>query len=53
MSYSDLETRLRDLPMTWYPALIKTMVEAAISKGVFLPGGATEFVRKIEQAARP
>ena len=46
--YEQIKNEISDLPQTWYPALLKTMVESAISKKVFLPGGATEFVRKIE-----
>lgn len=47
-SFKDLNESLKDLPVTWYPALLKTLVEEAIKKNTFVPGGATEFVRKIE-----
>jgi len=48
MTYQEIKNEISDLPPTWYPALLMHMVKTAISKNVFLPGGATEFVRKIE-----
>lgn len=47
--YDDLRDSLQKLPMTWYPALIKTMIEAAYHKKVFIKGGASNFVKKIEK----
>jgi hypothetical protein len=46
--YEDLCNGLKDLPQTWYPALLITMVEAAYSKRVFVPGGASSLIRKAE-----
>lgn len=47
--YADLRDGLMDLPMTWYPALIITMIKSAYIKKVFKKGGASEFVRTIEK----
>jgi hypothetical protein len=35
LSFVDLEQELRDAPMTWIPALLTVIVEAAIRKKVF------------------
>jgi len=51
MTYNDLAAELKDAPMTWYPALITIAIEAAIAKGVFMPGGVASFVKRIEQLA--
>lgn len=48
-SYEDLVAYLREQPMTWYPALIVEMVEAAYKKKVFLPGGASTIIAKWEE----
>ncbi len=48
-SYAQLRDKLADLPMTWYPDLIRTVIEAALAKGSFHPiMGASEFVRSVE-----
>lgn len=44
VDYDDLVEGLSDLPITWYPALIKKMVEVAYEKKVFLKGGASLFI---------
>jgi hypothetical protein len=49
MTYNELKEALRDAPMTWCPALLQTLVETAIAKGCFVPGGATRFVDGIER----
>lgn len=49
MSYSELESSLRGLPPTWYPALIKCAIEESIAKKVWVKGGATNFVRSLEK----
>lgn len=51
ISYEDLRKSLGELPVTWYPDLIRAMVQAAIKKGVFLKGGATRFVAQVEKDA--
>ena len=43
--YEDLSEGLRNLPMTWYPALILTMVKAAYKKNVFQPNQASTLIR--------
>lgn len=48
MTYDELNSELQNLPQTWYPALLLVMVEAAISKRVFVRGGVTRFVHSIE-----
>lgn len=48
LSYKELEEELKNLPMTFYPALIAIMIESAIDKKVFVEGGATNFVKRIE-----
>ncbi|MFH1984795.1 MAG: hypothetical protein ABIL58_23385 [Pseudomonadota bacterium] len=50
--YQDLKAGLTTLPLTWYPALIKLLVETACRKGVFVPGGAAEFVGRIDTVAQ-
>ncbi len=47
-NYAELREKLSDLPATWYPDLIRTMIEAAIAKKVFKPGGATIFVAQMD-----
>lgn len=51
LSYAEIKALISDLPLTWYPDLLKTLVETSIAKGCWLPGGATAFVGKIESAA--
>lgn len=47
--YEKLRAMLEDLPMTWYPDLLRAMTEAAYKKNVFVPGGASNFVREVEK----
>lgn len=47
--YEELDAYLKEMPMTWYPALIKTMIEAAHAKKVFRVGRAHHFVKAIEE----
>jgi hypothetical protein len=47
--YNDLKNGLKNLPMTWYPALILEMVKAAYKKNVYLPGGASKNIKQAEQ----
>jgi hypothetical protein len=48
-NYEELRSYLEDLPLTWYPDLLRAMVEAAYNKDVFMPGGASKFVEHIER----
>ena len=47
--FSDLRDLLMDIPMTWYPALIKTMIKQAYLKKVFVKGGASQFIKNVEK----
>ena len=47
--YNDLKKGLKNLPMTWYPSLIREMIKAAYRKGVYLPGGASKNIKQAEQ----
>ncbi len=49
-NYEDLRTQLGQLPSTWYPDLIRALVEAAYKKNVFVPGGASRLVHGFEKA---
>lgn len=42
--YEKVERIVRNLPMTWYPALLLVMVKAAYEKRVFRPGKAGRFI---------
>lgn len=49
IEYEELRRGLSNLPMTFYPDLIRAMVEAAYQKNVFLDGGASVFVQNVEK----
>jgi hypothetical protein len=49
--HAEIKALIADLPLTWYPDLLKTLVESSIAKGCWLPGGASVFVSRIEAAA--
>lgn len=49
--YNEINDSLKGLPRTWYPALLKTLVEEAVDKRTFAPGGAARFVQKVEEDA--
>lgn len=46
--YEKIEASLKGLPMTYYPALLKTLVLAAKDAGTFNPGRIHIFVKEIE-----
>ena len=48
-TYREVSESLKDLPMTWYPGLIKELIKEAYKKNVFLPGGAGVFVEGVEE----
>lgn len=48
MSYSEIKSQLRALPKTWYPALLKYLVEECMKQKVFKPGQIHNFVQKAE-----
>ena len=47
--YDEIKKALGELPQTWYPALIQIMVLAAYEKNVFVRGGASAYIQKIEE----
>jgi hypothetical protein len=47
-SYTEIRDSLKNLPITWYPALLCTIVEEACKAGVFKPGGAALLAKKVE-----
>lgn len=47
--YEELRSALGGLPVSWYPDLIRAMVVASYERGVFKPGGASGFVRGVEE----
>jgi len=53
LGYTDLRRMLMGLPGTWYPDLLRAMVEAAYAKGVFRPEGASGWVRNLENRLGP
>lgn len=52
-TYEELRGYLVNLPMTWYPDLIIHMVGAAYRKDVFVPGGASRLIEKLEKKNEP
>lgn len=44
LSFAELDRELRDVPMTWIPALLATLVRSSIRQAVFKEGGLVEFV---------
>lgn len=48
ISYRDLEQLLRELPATWYPALLVALIEGAYTRNVWRPGKVQQFVANIE-----
>jgi len=48
-TYHEMHQALLNLPLTWYPAIIETVIKEAYKKGVFLPGGAIVFVQGVEK----
>jgi hypothetical protein len=48
-NYESLRDELGKLPATWYPDLIRSMVEAAYAKKVFVKGGASRLISNLEK----
>ncbi len=48
LQYKELEHELRELPMTWYPAILSAVVEAAHAHKTFKPGQIHIFVKGVE-----
>ena len=47
--YGDLKKGLESLPRTWYPDLIRALVETSYRNGVWNPGGASRFISEVEK----
>ena len=52
-SYEEMVSYLKNLPMTYYPDLIRVMVEAAYTKNVFVKNGASTLIKKFEDRMKP
>ena len=52
MNYDDWEKEIETLPTTWYPALIIKMVEEAYRKKVFVTGGASTLIQRVENKSQ-
>jgi len=52
-NYEELREYLGGLPRTWYPDLLRAMVESIIKKEIFKPGKIQEFVGYIENPNKP
>lgn len=48
LDYESVIATIDKLPQTWIPAVLCRLVETAYAKDVFVPGGASETVRKVE-----
>jgi hypothetical protein len=49
LSFEDIEMMVRYLPLTWYPALLIAVIEAAYAHNVFLNGGASKVAARVEK----
>jgi NTP pyrophosphatase (non-canonical NTP hydrolase) len=47
--FATLRARLHHVEATWYPALLRTLVEQSYAADVWQPGGASRFVQAIEE----
>lgn len=45
LEFEKVEATLADLPVTWIPSLLLTLVKVGYAKHAFLPGRATQFIR--------
>jgi len=50
-NYEELREGLRYLPLTWYPDLIRVLVETSVEKDVFRPGEIAGYVQHYETQA--
>lgn len=48
-NYEELRDNLRNLPVTWYPDLLRNLVLAAYAKDVFKPNGASTLIKNTEK----
>lgn len=52
MQYEKIVKILKNMPMTWYPAILIVCVETAITKGVFKKDMIHVFVKNIEKKVK-
>ncbi len=53
IAYDVLDMHLANLPITWYPQLLATLLRAAKAKGVFTSNGVTDIWQTIQQETPP
>ncbi len=46
--YAKIVATIKDMPATFYPAILCQLVEAGYAKSVFMPGGASSIARLVE-----
>jgi hypothetical protein len=46
--FEQIEKCLKNLPLTWYPALLITIVEQCIERNIFQKGQIAPLVKKLE-----
>lgn len=51
LGYEDLKARIENAPVTWLPALVIVVVQAATRNKVFRPGGLATVVARAEAKA--
>lgn len=49
MNYSEIREELEDIPQTWCPALLVTLVRTCVRKKVFREGGLVATVKQVEK----
>jgi hypothetical protein len=47
--FEDVVKLLSDLPVTYYPAILISIVTISYKKGVFQNGGASRIIRRVEE----
>lgn len=52
LDFETIRDGLKGLPCTWYPALFKALVDAAVDANTFKPGMIADFVARAEQEKR-
>lgn len=48
-SFTETANNLKNLPMTWYPAILRVLIEESYQKNVWEPSGASRFVQFVEK----
>lgn len=48
-NFDKIVDSIKDLPITWYPGLLIELVKEAYRLGVFVPGGVTKLLKKVEK----